>query len=69
MFDYLRGFSNGKLAREDINMINSRLIDDNERNGGNIYLPKKIIWTCITYVQYIQKEILPIQVYSTIMLM
>ena len=33
-------FSNGTVTREDIKMINSRLIDDDKGNGGNIYLLK-----------------------------
>ena len=33
-------FNNGTVTREDIQMNNSRLIDANTGNGGNIHLPK-----------------------------
>ena len=43
-------FSNGTVTREDIQMINSRLIDDNKENGDIIHLPKEdtsdIYYTC-----------------------
>ena len=32
-------FSNGTVTKEDINLINSQLIDDGKGNGGNICLP------------------------------
>ena len=34
-------FGNVTVIREDIQMINSQLIDDNKGNGGNIHLPKE----------------------------
>ena len=33
-------FSIGTLIREDIKIINSWLMDDNEENGANAHLPK-----------------------------
>ena len=55
MVDWLRGFSNGTVARENIKMINSWLIDDNEGNRGNIHSPKEdnldVDYTCAIHTE------------------
>ena len=55
MDDWLGGFRNGTVAREDIKIINSLLIDDNTGNGGNIHLPKEVnsdmYYTCVVHTE------------------